>query len=342
MSTAALMAVPPFVAVQPGRRTAAFVAAVGVALLAACAEVPPTPSPVPVARVSPHDEHVQKAISRHLALAQQAKQSGDLASAAAQWQIVTALAPREDSYRRELADAQSAIKRRTREELAAGNAAMKSGDAERAADAMLRALALDPGNAEAAQALRDLERRRAARVQASRAARVSEAAASTSNGAARPAASARAPETNDAYSLEQPLEMLKAGDIAGGLRDLRRFVDANPNDKAARNRIGNVVYDKAKELENAGSREQALTLYEQAVALRGEAAPGWSARIQAVKKALADDYFEKGVAAYPRDKALAITQWETSLRYDPQNAKTMARLKEARATTHDTAARIAK
>ena len=340
MSTRASRAAPSLVG-QVGHGAAAIAAAIAVAVLAACAEAPPVPSPVPVARVSPYDEHVQRAISRHLALAQQAKQSGDLATAAAQWQILTALAPREESYRRELADTQAAIKRRAREELAAGSAAMRTGDAERAADAMLRALALDPDNAEAAQALRDLERRRAARVQAARAAKVNDAAASGANGAARSSAS-RTADTSDAYSVEQPLEMLKAGDITGGLRDLRRFVDANPNDRAARNRIGNVVYDKAREYDNAGSREQALMLYEQAVALRGEAAPGWSARIQALKKAIADDYYEKGVAAYPRDKTLAITQWETSLRYDPQNAKTIARLKEARAATHDTAARVAK
>ena len=124
--------------------------------------------------------------------------------------------------------------------------------------------------------------------------------------------------------------MFRAGDTAGGLRDLHRFVDANPGDKAARNRIGTVVYDRARELEEQGQREQALGLYEQAVALRGEAGPGWAARIQALKKALGDDYFEKGVQAWPTDRALAIKHWETSLRYDPQNAKAAARLKDAR------------
>jgi tetratricopeptide (TPR) repeat protein len=80
--------------------------------------------------------------------------------------------------------------------------------------------------------------------------------------------------------------MFKAGDVEGGLRDLRRYVDTYPNDKAGRNRIGTAVYDRGRELEAQGAREQALKMYEQAVALRGEPGPGWSARIQALKKSL--------------------------------------------------------
>jgi tetratricopeptide (TPR) repeat protein len=194
---------------------------------------------------------------------------------------------------------------------------------------MLRVLALEPENQEAAQALRDVEKRRAARTQATRAAKVSEAAGMPAprNGAtSRPAADA----AGDAYSLEQPLEMFKAGDTEGGLRDLRRYVDNYPNDKAGRNRIGTAVYDRGRELEDQGSREQALALYEQAVALRGEPGLGWNTRIQSLKKALGNEYFDKGARAYPTDVAQAIKDWETSLRYDPQNARAAARLKDAR------------
>ena len=263
---------------------------VGIALLSACAEIPPAPVPLPVLRVSPQDEQVNQAIARHRQLAQQHRAAGDLAAAAAQWQILTVLAPRDETFRQELAATRAAIDQRARENLAAGMAALKGGDADRAADAMLRVLALDPGNADAAQALRDIEKRRMARTQASRAARAGGTAVAANNGGPR-AAGARAPATDaadaaDAYSLEQPLEMFKAGDTAGGLRELRLFVAANPNDKAARNRIGTAVYDRGKELEAQGQREQALAMYDEAVALRGGAAPGWAPRIQALKKTL--------------------------------------------------------
>lgn len=305
----------------------------GLALLAACAQVPPAPEPV--ARIAPHDEQLSRAIARHQQLATQYQQSGDLAAAAAQWQILTVLAPDEQTYQHEFAQTRATIASRARANLAAGMAALKNGEADRAADAMLRVLALDPQNAEAAQALRDIEKRRLSRIQAGRAAKVNEAAANQSARAA--AARPTAADAGDAYSLEQPLEMFRAGDTAGGLRDLHRFVDANPGDKAARNRIGTVVYDRARELEAQGQREQALGLYVEAVSLRGDAAPGWAARIQAVKKALGDEYFDKGVKDWPADRALAIKDWETSLRFDPQNAKAAARLKDANANGAHTA-----
>ena len=43
-----------------------------------------------------------------------------------------------------------------------------------------------------------------------------------------------------------------------------------PGNRAARQRIGAVVAERARELEDQGSREQALQLYEQATALRGD------------------------------------------------------------------------
>jgi tetratricopeptide (TPR) repeat protein len=156
---------------------------------------------------------------------------------------------------------------------------------------MLRVLALDPDHADAAQALREIERRRLARIAAGRAAKVNEAAAAgMPNGASR-AAPARQPaaDATEAYNIDQPLEMFKAGDTAGGMRDLRNYVEANPNDKAGRNRIGTAVYERARELEAQGQREQALAMYEQAVSLRGEPGFGWASRIQSLKKALGDE-----------------------------------------------------
>jgi tetratricopeptide (TPR) repeat protein len=304
----------------------------GLALLAGCAQLPPAPPPEPggAPRLSPQDERIRAAIAKHRQLARQYKDAGDLAAAATQFQILALLAPNDHTFRNDLVATRAEIDRRVRENLAAGNAALRSADADRAADAMLKVLALDPENAEAATQLREIEKQRLARIQASRAAKAGGGAAA--NGAQRAAAAPRAPATaaSEAYDLEQPLEMFKAGDTVGGLRDLRGFVDANPNDKAARNRIGTAVYDRARELEDQGSREQALAFYDQAVALRGEPGLGWTVRIQSLRKSLGNEYFDKGAQAYPTNVAQAIKDWETSLRFDPQNAKAMARLKDAR------------
>jgi tetratricopeptide (TPR) repeat protein len=305
----------------------------GLALLVGCAQVPTAPPPAPAAvqRLSPQDERLRLAAAKHQQLANQAKQAGDLATAATQYQILMLLAPNDATYRNELAATRAEIGLRVKENLAAGNAALRSGDSDRASEAMLKVLALDPENAEAAKSLREIEAQRLSRIQAGRAAKAGGAGAVASAPPRAAAPRSGASAASDAYDLEQPLEMFKAGDTAGGLRDLKAYVEAHPADKTARNRIGIAVYDRARELEEQGSREQALSLYEQAVALRGEPGLGWNGRIQALKKALGNEYFDKGTQAYPANPAQAIKYWETSLRYDPQNTKAAARLKEARA-----------
>ena len=69
---------------------------------------------------------------------------------------------------------------------------------------------------------------------------------------------------------------------------------------------------------------------EQAVALRGESTPEWNNEMQSLRKSLSDEYCSSGERAYRTDLTLAIKQWETCLRYDPQNARAAARLKEVR------------
>ena len=307
--------------------------------LAGCAEQPVAPTapgaaaPAPVVRPSPHDERVRQSIARHQQLAREYRQSGDLAAAAIQWQLVTLLAPGDSNARQELAATRAEIHRRVQESLTAGVAFARASDFEKAAEQYLKALALEPDNAEAAAQLRDIEKRRATRTQAGRAAQ----AAAASNGqranvaSTRPAATAPMMPAPDIVDAELPIELFKAGDTAGGLRDMKRYVEANPNDKAARNRMGTLVYDRGRDLEAQGQREQAYAMYEQALALRGEPGLGWNLRIGALRKTLADAYYEKGVQVAKSNIADAIKDWETSLRYDPQNAKASARLKEAKA-----------
>lgn len=314
-------------------RTHYWILSCALAVLAGCAEVPTAPLPELRVPRSAHDEQLSRSIAKHRQLAQQYKQAGDLASAATQWQILALLAPNDDAIRHEREAMDLSIDRRAQENLAAGTSALRSGDIDRAGDLLLKVLALDTDNAEAATMLREVEKRKLSKIQAGRAAKVN-AAAGMSPARPPPAPSASVAAPANGFDLELPLELFKAGDIAGGLRDLRRFVDANPNDRAARQRIGTVVYDRAREIEDKGAREQALPLYEQAIALRGDAGPGWNARIQSLRKALGDEYFQKGIRAYPTDAALAIKNWETSLRFDPQNTKAAAKLAEAR-QAHD-------
>jgi len=293
-------------------------------LLAACAQAPVAPDPPPdVPRTSSAEDARTRAINQHQRLARQAREAGDLATAAQQWHVVALLAPGEQKYLREEEAVNAAIRQGVREQLQVGAGALKSGDYDRATQAMLRVLALDPDNDEAAKALRDIDRQRIGRIQGDRAQKLRPVDTAASKSAAA--------DNGAVYDLEQPLEMLRAGDVNGGLRELRAYVDANPGNRAARQKIGAAVADRARELQVKGSREQAYQLYEQAVALRGDGTPEWTAQMQALRRALSDEYYSNGERAYRTDVALAIKQWEASLRYDPQNLKASTRLRDARA-----------
>lgn len=296
-------------------------------LLAACAEMPPGPQPESV-KASPADTAIASAIAAHRQQAEHDAAAGDLATAAHEWHILTLLAPGDAHFAARQVATRAAIAQGVREQLQAGDAALRAGDADHASAAMLKVLSLDPDNAEAMKALRDIDRQKLSRIQNNRAARASQAASAAGNRAG--SGSATTAEASESYDIDQPIEMFRAGDIEGGLKELRAFVDANPTNQAARQRIATIVYERGREAESRGAREQALMLYEQASVLRGKPLPEWSEQARKLRKALSDDYYDKGMRAYRTDMASAIKLWETSLRYDPQNRKSAAKLMEAR------------
>lgn len=261
------------------------VAAMLVLLVAGCTPPPAVRAPEPEPAVPPvvGDNAQRQAVARHRKLAQDATRAGDLATAATQWQILVLLAPGEAAYRDALAAARAGIATGVRDQMSAANTALAAGDSDRAAQAALRALALDPENADAARLLREVDKRRMARVQADRAskARIEDAIAirnATQNQVA-------AGEYSQSFDIDQAVELFRAGDTAAGLRELRAFVDAHPGSRAARQRAGQVVADRARELEDKGARAEALDLYDQATALYGDKAP-WTARAANLRKSL--------------------------------------------------------
>jgi len=303
------------------------------AVLAGCAQMPaPTepaaPAPPPAPRPALTAAQVADAVAKHRKLADAARQSGDLAGAAAQLQILALLAPDDPAVARELVTTRATIATQARAEVAAGTAALAANDLERASQAMLRALALDPAQPEAAKVLREIDRRRFTRIQADRAAKAMTLQDQVAMSAAQRAQATRG-DAGDGYDVEQAIEMFRAGDTTGGLRDLKAYVDANPGNRTARQRIATLVADRARDLENQGQREAALSLYEQASALRGDAGGSWVARMPPLRRELSLEYFEKGMRAYRTDLGQAVTFFQTSVRLDPANAQAAAKLKDA-------------
>ena len=261
------------------------------------------------------------AIARHARLAAAARDAGDLAEAADHEEVLVLLAPNDAARRRALQNTREAIKRTARTHADTGAAARRAGDLATAKDAYLRVLTLDPDNADAVKALRDIDAAVMARTQGERAARVRVPDDVVASAKARPA---------DTLDVDQRIEIMRAGDLNAGLRELRTWVDANPGDRAARQRIGIAVAEKARELESKVQRESALGLYEQAAALAGAPTPEWTTRAQALRKTLGDQYYAEGMKVYRTDINLAIRNFEAGARYDPSNTNLQLRLREAK------------
>ena len=294
-------------------------------LLAACAPAPPVPDPEPeVVRAAPPPavrSFRGAAIVRHARLAASAREAGDLATAADHEEVLVLLAPEDPARRKALQATREAIRRATRTHADAGLAARRAGELATARDSFLRVLALDPDNADAAKALREIDLAVMAKSQSDRAARVRVTDDIIANAKARAA---------ESYDLEQRLELVRAGDLNAGLRELRSWVDANPGERASRQRIGAAVAEKARESESKGQREVALGLYEQAVSLAGAGTPEWTLRMQALRKALGEQYYTEGMKLFRTDLAGAIRHWENGARYDPSNTNLQLRLREAK------------
>ncbi|GMU70732.1 MAG: hypothetical protein AMXMBFR42_01990 [Burkholderiales bacterium] len=314
------------------RRRAALLAA---GFVAACAQQPAPPEsrpaePAPPPRIVRPDGPREEAVARHRDLARQARAAGDLATAVDHLHVVVLLAPDDEAARREVESLREQIRKGVREGLETGRNAMRTGDAARASAAFMHVLALDPRNAEAARALRELDRQNMARLQSGRAARANAHEQVVEARAAKPAAPVATP-ANDSVELDQRLEMFRAGDTAGALREIKAWVDAHPRDRASRQRAGAVVAERAKDLDGKGQREAALGLYEQALVLRGEPQAEWSARIAALRRQLSAEYYARGTRLMRSDLAGAVRAFEQAVRYDPQNANAQRSLREATA-----------
>jgi len=305
--------------------------ALACAALCACAPLPPGPEPavgtgvsaLPDARSSTARAVV---IARQAELARAAGESGDHAAALAHQEVLVLLDPANPAHRRAAETSRAEIERGVREQLAAGAAARRRGDAARARDAYLRVLALDPRNSEAAGALRAIEQQQMARTQADRAARARALDAAVAGARTRALAQAQA----EGYDLEQRIELVRSGDVAIGLREARAWVAANPGDREGRGRLAAAVAERARDAERAAQRERALSLYEAASALRGEPLPEWSARVRELRRALGEAQYAEGVKAMRTDLSAAIRHFEASLRFDPDNAKAQERLRDSR------------
>ena len=172
-------------------------------LLAACGTSPPAPAGFPdasdqaparpVSRASAPSDFERRVREQALAQTSQSR----LSEAALSWEILVVLRPDEAEYRARLAETRSLIERKVPACLERGAQAVRRGALEEAEQHYLAALALQPDNAVAAEALRDLERVRIRRQVLGRPARTLQPVRTARQGSPVTATPASGPEPFD-------------------------------------------------------------------------------------------------------------------------------------------------
>lgn len=229
-----------------------------VALLAGCGSTPPA-SPdatagvsVPAAAESPHAAFEQRQRDRAVTLSRQ----GRLADAALAWEVLTVLRPDSADYRERLTETRRQVDAAVGERLPRAAQAARRGEIDNATQLYLGVLALQPDQAQAADALRALERERVKRNHLGKYARLTLTRRAVNDSEmARPASAARLEEGNE---IEHASMLARQGEFDDAITLLERRAASNPREDATRRLLADIYFQKV----------QAQTTLERTVAIR--------------------------------------------------------------------------
>ena len=231
-------------------RIAAGVAAVALVLALTACSTPAPPNapapedapagneaPLPSTAQSPNPSFERKQRER----AVQATRQGRHGEAALLWEVLTVLRPDAAEYRERLAESRKQADGAVADRLQRGAAARQRGELDAATQQYLAALALQPDQPQAAEALRAIERERNKRNFLGKFSRLTLTRRSMAE-ATMPAASA---ENNE---LEHASILASQGDIDDAIAVLEKRVSADRRDDAARLLLADVYVQKAEKL----------------------------------------------------------------------------------------------
>jgi tetratricopeptide (TPR) repeat protein len=289
--------------------------------LAACVSTPPErPAPQgggpgivlePSTYQSFEDAHRDKALKL--------QQSQRWAEAALEWEILTAIVPQNADYQNQLKDAKARIAKGVQESLKSAEDARQHGDPQAAIRYYLRALSFDPTNSTAAESLRRIEQDSHRLSLHTRVARMSKDTAAPK--------SAPASERRD---VEFAVLLLRQGDYAGSIKTLDKYLKAAPKDELARRYLADAHFQLAQQRLEQGKKEDALIHLEAAKGTHEQDPAELKASIDTIRKALAEEYYQKGMKVYRANLDEAIVDWERSVQYDPAHPQATIRLQRAR------------
>jgi len=321
-------------------RAGRLIAPVSALVLASCASAPepvtpqerPAASPVParIAHPRPPPPPTELPLEqRERETAERLMQEGRWTEAIPHWEVLELLRPDQPAYAKKLADAKSRAAAAATEHLQQARQARQQGQNDRAFVLYLKVLSANPDNAEAAQALREIEKdsTRRAYVGALSRGGNNEAMAGIrrgSNGPPPPSAAERG-------ELDSAVALLHQGDAAASAQALEGYVRKNPRDDLGKRTLQDAYVELSRQRNQEGKKEEALAYLDKAQALReGKSNPGLARSIQSLRKEIAEDYYQQGLRTERTDLSEAISAWEKTLKYDPDHPLAAQRLERAR------------
>jgi tetratricopeptide (TPR) repeat protein len=188
--------------------------------------------------------------------AQEFERQGRLADAAWAWEVLTVLKPDNADYRESLASVRKQIDATAAGRLQRAAQAQKHGELDTATTNYLLVLSLQPDNAQAADALRAIERDRNKRSYLGKLSRVTLARRPSEVDRA-PAASRTQADRND---LEHASLLATQGELDEAIVLVERRVAADRRDAAARRLLADLCVQKADKLAARGGKASAVAL----------------------------------------------------------------------------------
>jgi tetratricopeptide (TPR) repeat protein len=221
----------------------------------------PDEMPLPAQAQSPNPAFERKQRARALLLERQ----GQLGDAALAWEVLTVLRPDAAEYRDRLAETRRQVDAAVAERLPRAAQAQQRGELDAATAQYLAVLALQPEQAQAAEALRAIERQRNKRNYLGKYSRLTLTRRSMAE-ATMPAA---APESNE---LEHASILASQGDVADAITVLERRLAADKRDDGARRLLADIYFQKGERLA-ARDKKGAVAALERSLRLDPAHAP---------------------------------------------------------------------
>lgn len=186
----------------------------------------------------------QRQRERALSLARQ----GRLADAALAWEVLTVLRPDSSEYRERLADINKQIDAEASERIQRAAAAHKRGELDNAIVLYLSALAVEPDNTQAADALRAIERDRNKRMYLGKFSRITLTRRATMEAEVAAAPRRLQQSSVDRNDLEHATMLVTQGELDTAIQLLEKHLASDRRDDAARQLLADVYYQKGEKL----------------------------------------------------------------------------------------------